>query len=75
MLKSGLVNKRNNKLKNNEPKQLWQKLDLDSKQNNEGSLMLSLSSFEGLKNQMREKQDKQRGTDAMIYTILTATQS
>lgn len=75
MLKSGLVNKRNNKLKNNEPKQLWQKLDLDSKQNNEGSLMLSLSSFEGLKNQMREKQDKQRRTDAMIYTILTATQS
>lgn len=75
MLKSGLVNKRNNKLKNNEPKQLWQKLDLDSKQNNEGSLMLSLSSFEGLKNQMREKQDKQRGTDTMIYTILTATQS
>lgn len=36
MLKSRLVNKRSNKLKSNEPKQLWQKLDPDSEQNNGG---------------------------------------
>lgn len=36
MLKSCLVNKRSSKPKNNDPNQLWQKLDLDSEQKNEG---------------------------------------